>query len=108
MVLVQVLGGDQLQDGVAEVLEALVVARRNGRTLVGERAVRDGFEQEPGVAKVDADLLLEKLQRLRERCSLGLCYEPAFSWMYSQACPTVVIFSASSSGISSPVFSSKA
>ncbi len=110
--LVQVLRGDQLQDGVAQILEALVVARRNGRALIGERAVGDGFEQEPGVAKVDPDLLLELLQRLGEGCAaarvLRLCYEPAFSWMYSQACPTVVIFSASSSGISRPVFSSNA
>src|SRR5579864_781316 len=107
MVLVQVLGADELQHRVAEVLEPLVVAGRQLRVLVGERAVRDGFVQQAGVAKVDPDLLLQKLQGLIERCSL-LCYEPAFSWMYSQACPTVVIFSASSSGISSPVFSSKA
>jgi hypothetical protein len=36
MVLVEVLGRDQLQDGVAQILEALVVARRDGRVLVGE------------------------------------------------------------------------
>jgi hypothetical protein len=106
--LVEILGGDQLEYGVAEILESLVVARRDRRALIGERAVRDGFEQEPGVAKVNPDLLLKELQRLREGCSLRLCYEPAFSWMYSQACPTVVIFSASSSGISRPVFSSNA
>jgi hypothetical protein len=111
MVLVQILGCDQLEDSVAEVLEALIVARRDRRALVGKRAVSDGFEQEPGVAKVNPDLLLELLQRLGERDAarvLRLCYEPAFSWMYSQACPTVVIFSASSSGISRPVFSSNA
>ena len=74
----------------------------------------DGLEQEAGVPEMDPDLLLEELEGLREgragaRVGLcGLCYEPAFSWMYSQAWPTVVIFSASSSGISSPVFSSNA
>jgi hypothetical protein len=31
------------------------------RTLVGERAVSDGFEKQTRVAKVDADLLLELL-----------------------------------------------
>src|SRR2546422_10628274 len=85
VMLVEVLGRDQLQDSVAEVLEALVVARRNRRRFIGERAVGDRFEQQPGVAKVDSDLLLEKLQRLCERCSGSLCYEPAFSWMYSHA-----------------------
>jgi hypothetical protein len=59
--LVQVLGGDQLQDGVAEVLETLVVARRHVRALIGERAVRDGLEKKARVAKVDADLLLQLL-----------------------------------------------
>jgi hypothetical protein len=34
--LVQVLRADQLKDGVAEVLEALVVARRDARVLIGE------------------------------------------------------------------------
>ena len=106
--LVEILRRDQLQDRVAEVLEPLVVPRRDRGVLVCERAVGDGFQQQPRVAKVDADLLLEELQRLRERRCLGLCYEAAFSWMYSQAWPTVVIFSASSSGISSPVFSSNA
>src|SRR5439155_3014576 len=116
VMLVEILGGDQLEDGVAEILEPLVVARRDGWTFIRKRAVGDRFEQEPWVAKVNPDLLLEKLQGLRQRCAasarvlfcLGLCYEPAFSWMYSHACPTVVIFSASSSGISRPVFSSNA
>jgi len=36
---VEVLGGDELKDGVAQVLEALVVARRLMRVLVRERAV---------------------------------------------------------------------
>ena len=108
MVLVEKFRADQLEDGVAEVFEALVVARRDLRVLVGEGAVGDGLEQKTRVPKVDPDLLLKQLQRLRERCCLRLCYEPDFSWMYSQACPTVVIFSASSSGISNPVFSSNA
>ena len=108
MVLVQVLGGDQLQDGVAQVFETLVVSWRDGRIFIRKRAVRDGLQEETRVAKVNPDLLLKELQGLGEGCSLRLCYEPAFSWMYSQACPTVVIFSASSSGISRPVFSSNA
>jgi hypothetical protein len=41
--------------------------------------VGDGFEQKPGVAKVNPDLLLKLLQRLRQRRSLRLSYEPAFS-----------------------------
>ena len=76
---------EAVEQAVAEVLEALVVARRHRRAFIGERAVGDGFEQEPGVAKVNPDLLLELLQRLRQRRSLRLSYEPAFSWMYSQA-----------------------
>jgi len=39
MVLVQVLGRDQLQDRIAEIFEALVIARGLLRVLVGERAV---------------------------------------------------------------------
>jgi hypothetical protein len=57
--LVEILRGDQLEDRVAEVLESLVVARRDRRALIGERAVRDSFEQEPGVAKVNPYLLLK-------------------------------------------------
>jgi hypothetical protein len=78
------------------------------RAFVGEGAVGHRLEQEAGITKVDPYLLLEQVQGLGQRYGLRLCYEPAFSWMYSHACPTVVIFSASSSGISSPVFSSKA
>ena len=78
------------------------------RALVREGAVGHRFEQQARVAKVDSYLLLELLKGLGQGCSLGLCYEAAFSWMYSHACPTVVIFSASSSGISNPVFSSNA
>jgi len=43
MVLVQVLGGDQLQDGVAQVFETLVVSWRDGRIFIRKRAVRDGL-----------------------------------------------------------------
>ena len=78
------------------------------RALIGERAVGHCLEQQAGIAEVDSYLLLEVLKGLGQGCGLGLCYEAAFSWMYSQACPTVVIFSASSSGISNPVFSSNA
>jgi hypothetical protein len=44
MMLVEVLGGDQLEDGVAEVLEALVVARRLVRALIREGAMGDRLE----------------------------------------------------------------
>ena len=107
MMLVQVLGGDQLQDGVTQIFKALVVAWRQVRTLIGERAVSDSLQQETRVAEVDSDFLLKQLQGRGKR-GRELCYEPDFSWMYSQAWPTVVIFSASSSGISRPVFSSNA
>jgi len=61
VVLVQVLGRDQLQDRIAEIFEPLVVTRRNVRALVGERAVRYGFEQQSRVAEVNPNLLLELL-----------------------------------------------
>src|SRR5205823_5878198 len=105
--LVQVLGGDQLQHRVTEVLQALVVPRRHLRALVGERAVRQGLEEKRPVTEGDPDLLLQFVQGT-PGCLGAPGYEPDSSWMYSQAWPTVVIFSASSSGISSPVFSSKA
>jgi hypothetical protein len=63
MMLVQVLGGDELQDCVAKVLETFVVAWRQVRALIGERAVRDSLQQEAWVAKVDSDFLLEQLKR---------------------------------------------
>jgi len=44
MMLVEVLGCDQLQDRIAEVLETFVVAGRLMRALVGERAMRDRLE----------------------------------------------------------------
>jgi len=44
VVLVQVLGGDQLQDRVAEILESFVVTRRLMRALVRERAMGDRLE----------------------------------------------------------------
>src|SRR5205807_5400899 len=62
VVLVEILRRDQLEDGVAEIFEALVVTGRDRGALVGEGAVGDGFEQEPGVTEVNPDLLLELLQ----------------------------------------------
>src|SRR5262249_44880301 len=117
--LEQVLGRDELQDGVAEVLEPLVVARRHVRALVGERAVGQRLAQECRIAKGDPHLVLQILEAPRGHLRIGneataattaagLAYEEDFSCMYSQACPTVVMRSASSSGISSPVFSSNA
>jgi hypothetical protein len=44
MVLVQVLGGDQLQDRITEIFEAFVVAWRLMGILICERAVRDRLE----------------------------------------------------------------
>ena len=81
---------------------------------MGER-----LAQEAEVTEGDADSLLELVEAAGRDELLGKAtpaaaacwgsrYEPDFSCMYSQAWPTVVIFSASSSGISSPVFSSKA
>lgn len=81
--------------------------------------MRQGFTKQRRVAEGDADLLLQLLQASGRDLGIGdetaaaaagtgLAYEADFSCMYSQAWPTVVIFSASSSGISSPVFSSNA
>jgi hypothetical protein len=61
MVLVEVFGADELQDGVAQVFEALVVAGRKVRALVGERAVGDRLEQQARVTEVDSNFLLEQL-----------------------------------------------
>jgi hypothetical protein len=61
MVLVEILRCYQLEDRVAEILKALVIARREVRALVGKRAVRDGLEQEAGIAEMDSDLLLKQL-----------------------------------------------
>jgi len=44
VVLVQILGGDQLQDGVAEIFEPLVVTWRLMRTLIREGAMGDRLE----------------------------------------------------------------
>ena len=65
------------------------------------------FLEEGDVPEGNSYRLLQLIQAAA-RYFDGSGYEPDFSWMYSQAWPTVVIFSASSSGISSPVFSSKA
>ena len=78
-----------------------------------------GFTQQREVAERDAYFLLQLLQPAGRDLGIGdeaaaaatgtgFAYELDFSCMYSQACPTVVIFSASSSGISRPVFSSNA
>jgi hypothetical protein len=83
--LVEVLRCDQLQNGVAKVLEPLVVARRKMGALVGEGAVGHRLQKEARVTEVDPDLLLKKVQGLAQRYGLRLCYEAAFSWMYSHA-----------------------
>jgi len=44
VVLVKVLRGDELKDGIAQVFESLVVAGREVWAFVGERAVRDRFK----------------------------------------------------------------
>ncbi len=78
-----------------------------------------GLAQQCEVAESDPYLVLQLLEATGRDLGIGdeatataaaagLSYEEDFSCMYSQACPTVVIFSASSSGISSPVFSSNA
>jgi hypothetical protein len=56
--LVEVLGGDELQDSIAEVFQPFVVARRQVRALIGERAVSYSLQQQAWVAKVDSDFLL--------------------------------------------------
>ena len=78
-----------------------------------------GLAKQGEVAEGDPDLVLQLLEASGRNlgildgatttaASAGFAYEADFSCMYSQACPTVVIFSASSSGISRPVFSSNA
>ena len=64
VMFVEVLSGDQLQNGVTQVFETFVVARRQMRALVCERAVCDRFQQQTWVAEMDADLFLELSQRL--------------------------------------------
>ena len=44
VMLIEILGRDQLQDGIAEVLEPFVVTRRLMRALVRERAMGDRLE----------------------------------------------------------------
>ena len=56
--LVEVLGGDELQDSIAEVFQPFVVARRQVGALIGERAVSYSLQQQAWVAKVDSDFLL--------------------------------------------------
>ena len=89
------------------------------RALVRERAVGQRLPEKLWVPEGDADLLLKLLQlpggnlwildsSTAAATRTGFAYVADFSCMYSQAWPTVVILSASSSGISSPVFSSNA
>jgi hypothetical protein len=54
---VERLGDHQAHDGVAEELEALVVAARLVRVLVLPRAVDEGARQERGVAKLEPEPL---------------------------------------------------
>jgi hypothetical protein len=61
MVLVQILSADELEDSISEVLEALVVTRRQVRAFVRKRAVGDGLEQKAWVTKMNSDFLLEQL-----------------------------------------------
>src|SRR5205814_10696698 len=61
-VLVEVLRRDQLQDGVAQVLETFVVSRREVWALVGEGAVGQGLLEEGDIPKGDPDPLLEVVQ----------------------------------------------
>jgi hypothetical protein len=81
--------------------------------------VSQGLAQQRDIAKRDPYFVLQLLQPAGGDLRIGdetaaaatgtdFAYEVDFSCMYSQACPTVVIFSASSSGISRPVFSSNA
>jgi hypothetical protein len=81
--------------------------------------MRQGLAEQAGIAEGDPDALLQVVETAGRNLLLlggtaapyagwGSRYEPDFSCMYSQAWPTVVIFSASSSGISRPVFSSNA
>jgi hypothetical protein len=81
---------------------------------VGQRLAEQGE-----VAEGDPYLVLQLLDTTRRNLGIldgaatattraSLAYEADLSCMYSQAWPTVVILSASSSGISRPVFSSNA
>ena len=64
-VSVQVLGGDQLQHGVAEELEPLVGAQR--QVVEADAAVGEGASQQADVHKLHAHLLLKLLHLLQTR-----------------------------------------
>ena len=59
--MVQVLGSDQLEDGVAEVLETLVVSVATLGMLVVVRPVRQSLPQEGSIVKADAKRALKLL-----------------------------------------------
>jgi hypothetical protein len=60
---IQQLGGDQLEDGVAEKLEALVVARAVG-VLVRVGAVGERLQEQVAVIEGDPELALQRHQAL--------------------------------------------
>jgi hypothetical protein len=96
VVLVQVFRRDELKDCITEVLETLVVARRDVGTLVGEGAVGQRLAEQAGIAEGDPDALLQVVETAGRNLLLlggtaapyagwGARYEPDFSCMYSQA-----------------------
>jgi len=69
--LVEELGRDQLEDGVAEVLEPFVVAAIEARVLVRIGAVRERLFEQRRITERDTDLLLELVEPVgRDRGSL--------------------------------------
>jgi hypothetical protein len=57
----EVLGGDQFEDRIAEVLEPLVVGRAALRMFVVVRAMRQRLPQQGDVMETDAERPLELL-----------------------------------------------
>jgi hypothetical protein len=57
----KVLGGDQFEDGIAEILEALVVRRAAFRVLVVVRAMRQRLPQQRDVVKANTERALKLL-----------------------------------------------
>src|ERR1700737_2135141 len=106
IITVEHVGGDQLDDSVAKKLQPLVVGHPVAGVLMRKRAVGERLQEEFGVVKLNIEA---PLQRPEARGRAGHQEViPSFSCPYSQAWPTVVIFSASSSEISIPYSSSKA
>lgn len=60
----QVLGGNQLEDGITEVLEPLVVGGAAFRVLVVVRAMGQRLPEQGNVMKSDTERPLEFLERL--------------------------------------------